>query len=314
MAISNIKLFDENKVNMLTDSEYSSNTQRQNGVQSGVASSKLNNKTMYQLALVAYAIGQLMVQNGKDANDADAVSTFVANMDATLVQKVKDIASSDEAKAGVNTSHFMTPYTVKVAIEELLANPITFGNTVTLNQDPMENLQAATKQYVDKLSIKKDLFCNISTDLSITYGDWAEAGSAPNSTTFNINNCQNVVALLIESEIFSSSNRSLNARFGLGTSSSDIIDFFEFWGDNKSGITVKIKQVFPIYPRTYSYNTSSDNYIQIYFSSKASNSSMVSIRFYENYAKFNDERLVTYRSGSGDVSVTSNAYLLTLDL
>ncbi len=120
MATSNIKLFDENKANMLTDSEYNSNTQRQNGVQSGVASSKLNNKNAYQVSLVAYAIGQLMVQNGKDANDADAVSTFVANMDATLVQKVKDIASSDEAKAGVNTSHFMTPYTTKAAIEEFI--------------------------------------------------------------------------------------------------------------------------------------------------------------------------------------------------
>ena len=117
MATSNLKLFDENKANLLTDTEYSTNTQRLNGVQSGVASSKLNNKAMYQVSLVAYAIGQLMAANGKDANDANAVSTFVANMDDTLLQKVKDIASSEEAIAGVNNSHFMTPYTTKAAID-----------------------------------------------------------------------------------------------------------------------------------------------------------------------------------------------------
>ena len=146
MATSNIKLFDENKANLLTDTEYNTNTQRLNGVQSGVASSKLNNKAMYQVSLVAYAIGQLMAANGKDANDANAVSTFVANMDATLVQKVKDIASSAEAIAGVNNSHFMTPYTTKAAIEN-------FYNTTI--KEEIEELQAAvpwTKVYIGELT------------------------------------------------------------------------------------------------------------------------------------------------------------------
>ncbi len=146
MATSNIKLFDENKANLLTDTEYGTNTQRLNGVQSGVASSKLNNKAMYQVSLVAYAIGQLMAANGKDANDANAVSTFVANMDATLVQKVKDIASSAEAIAGVNNSHFMTPYTTKAAI-------VNFYNTTI--KEEIEDLQAAvpwTKEYVGELT------------------------------------------------------------------------------------------------------------------------------------------------------------------
>ena len=146
MATSNIKLFDENKANLLTDTEYGTNTQRLNGVQSGVASSKLNNKAMYQVSLVAYAIGQLMAANGKDANDANAVSTFVANMDATLVQKVKDIASSAEAIAGVNNSHFMTPYTTKAAIDN-------FYNTTI--KEEIEGLQAAvpwTKEYVGELT------------------------------------------------------------------------------------------------------------------------------------------------------------------
>lgn len=35
MAETNFKLFDENKVNMLSDQEYNINTQRINGVQGG---------------------------------------------------------------------------------------------------------------------------------------------------------------------------------------------------------------------------------------------------------------------------------------
>ncbi len=35
MAETNFKLFDENKVNMLSDQEYNTNTQRINGVQGG---------------------------------------------------------------------------------------------------------------------------------------------------------------------------------------------------------------------------------------------------------------------------------------
>ena len=68
MASSNFKLFDENKTNMMQDGEYGINNQRLNGLQSGIASSMLQNKFQYQMSLISYAIGQLMVQNNIDAN------------------------------------------------------------------------------------------------------------------------------------------------------------------------------------------------------------------------------------------------------
>ena len=46
MASTNFKLFDENKTNMMSDTEYNINTQRLNGVQAGIASSQLQNKTL----------------------------------------------------------------------------------------------------------------------------------------------------------------------------------------------------------------------------------------------------------------------------
>lgn len=109
MPKNNFKLFDENKSNMMSDDDYAINQQRLNGVQSGVASSQLQNKTLYQTALMCYALAQLMAANGYDANDANAVSTFVNNLSSTMVQKVKDRASELEVKTGANVNKYITP-------------------------------------------------------------------------------------------------------------------------------------------------------------------------------------------------------------
>lgn len=109
MPTNNFKLFDENKSNMMTDQEYSIAQQRLNGVQSGVASSQLQNKTLYQTALMCYALAQLMAANGYDANDADAVSTFVNNLSASMVQKVKDRATELEVQNGTDIGKYISP-------------------------------------------------------------------------------------------------------------------------------------------------------------------------------------------------------------
>ena len=122
MATNNIKIFDQNKANMLTDEAYNTSTQRLNGVQQGIASSQLQNKTLYQVSLVAYAIGQMMQANGLNANDADAVSTFAGNLSSTIVQKVLDKASNIEAKNFTVNNKFITPQTWKAAYDFMKAD------------------------------------------------------------------------------------------------------------------------------------------------------------------------------------------------
>lgn len=100
MPTNNFKLFDENKANMMSDTDYAANQQRLNGVQSGIASSQLQNKTLYQTALMCYALAQIMAANGYDANDANAVSTFVNNLSLSMVQKVVDKASDEDISSG----------------------------------------------------------------------------------------------------------------------------------------------------------------------------------------------------------------------
>lgn len=121
MASTNFKLFDENKANMMSDTEYNINAQRLNGVQAGIASSQLQNKTLYQTSLVAYSLAQIMMQNGYNANDSAAVSDFVGNMSNSLLQKVLDKATTAEAQNGVNNTKWMTPALTKAAIDILAA-------------------------------------------------------------------------------------------------------------------------------------------------------------------------------------------------
>lgn len=122
MASTNIKIFDENKGNIMADEAYAIDSQRVNGVQSGIASSQLQNKTLFQVSLMAYALAQIMNQNGIDANDYDAVSTFVNNLSSSLLQKVNDKASTAQAQAGTNNTKWMTPALVKSFVDSWWSN------------------------------------------------------------------------------------------------------------------------------------------------------------------------------------------------
>lgn len=167
MPTNNFKLFDEKKANMMTDEEYAINQQRLNGVQSGVASSQLQNKTLYQTALMCYALAQLMAANGYDANDANAVSTFVNNLSLSMVQKVVDKASAADLDAKT---------VGKWVDANQLGNYLKLsGGSLTgdliLNGDPIDSFQAATKQYVDKMSgfdVKEFSFSFTASNQSLT--------------------------------------------------------------------------------------------------------------------------------------------------
>ena len=154
MATNNIKLFDENKGNIMPDETYNANSQRLNGVQSGIASSQLQNKFQYQVSLVAYALGQIMIANGYDALDSSAVSAFVNNMSSSLLQKVVDKANQTQAQSGTDDTKYMTSAKVKLLIDYILSHNITISGNVNFTgtvsgQSPVADNNFTTKKYVD---------------------------------------------------------------------------------------------------------------------------------------------------------------------
>lgn len=71
MASTNFLVFDEGKQNMMSDGDYSANTQRARGVTPGIAYPNLHNKLYYQVSVMAKAIADFMVAQGANASDED---------------------------------------------------------------------------------------------------------------------------------------------------------------------------------------------------------------------------------------------------
>lgn len=143
MASTNIKLFDENKSNMMSDTTYNSDNQRANGVQTGIASSELQNKFQYQMSLVAYAIAQLMLANGVNALDSDTVTTFVSNLSSSVVQKVLDKASDAVLKAQTDDTKWVSAKGLKSAPK---------GDKITLSL-PTASWTASGNNFVQTVTI-----------------------------------------------------------------------------------------------------------------------------------------------------------------
>lgn len=86
MARNDFKIFDESQINTLTQAEYETDSQRINGVTSGLARSSLHNKALHQATIMAAAMGQLIMEKGKNAGDQDFVM---------LVEQLRGLLSGD---------------------------------------------------------------------------------------------------------------------------------------------------------------------------------------------------------------------------
>lgn len=70
MPTNNFQIFDENMQNMMGDGDYSVSSRRLNGVQTGIASSQLQNKTLFQTSVMAKALADLLNDFGHDVTDS----------------------------------------------------------------------------------------------------------------------------------------------------------------------------------------------------------------------------------------------------
>lgn len=86
MASSNFKVFAESvaALNVVSDAEYATDTQRINGVVPGLAPAALHNKLYKQATIMAAALAQVLVEQGQDALDTD-YAALVASLRKSFV-------------------------------------------------------------------------------------------------------------------------------------------------------------------------------------------------------------------------------------
>lgn len=112
MVSTNFLVFDEGKQNMMSDGDYSANTQRARGVTPGIAYPNLHNKLYYQVSVMAKAIADFMVAQGANASDEDVeqltadISTAFTNF---VDNKTKDVylpLSGGTMKGNINANGY----------------------------------------------------------------------------------------------------------------------------------------------------------------------------------------------------------------
>lgn len=96
MPNNNFLPFDQPGSNMMTDTEYTSSSDRTNGVKSGIANPRVHNKLFRQLSFMMAALANFIVGKGLDATDAD-LNILTQNLTTALSQ---------------NTTPFMTGFTM----------------------------------------------------------------------------------------------------------------------------------------------------------------------------------------------------------
>lgn len=91
MAVNKFQIFNQsmNNSNTFSDSEYTADIQRKDGVRPGVALVGLHNKLYRQASIMPYALGEFMGGLGYDAPDSGDGKVLANNLTAALVKNAK---------------------------------------------------------------------------------------------------------------------------------------------------------------------------------------------------------------------------------
>ena len=182
MASTNFLVFDEGKQNMMSDGDYSANTQRARGVTPGIAYPNLHNKLYYQVSVMAKAIADFMVAQGANANDEDVeqltadISTAFTNF---VDNKTKDVylpLSGGTMKGDINANGYNITATKFIGNLQGKADSATNADLATkANQDSQG--QVINTTYVKGITAS-------NATLTLTKGNGT-------TSTVTINNVEN---------------------------------------------------------------------------------------------------------------------------
>lgn len=146
MAENNFKVFNENinPEKTLSDAEYDGNSQRVQGVTTGVADSKLHNKLFRQTSILSYALAKFIEEQGFDALDKDKDDLYESLKNALNKFVVIPL---DSHKVDAN-AHNNLPY-VKVAGD-------TMTGSLVLGKQSRLKLTKNDNREIDVLSVSQE--------------------------------------------------------------------------------------------------------------------------------------------------------------
>lgn len=169
MASTNFLVFDEGKQNMMSDEDYSANTQRARGVTPGIAYPNLHNKLYYQVSVMAKAIADFMVAQGANASDEDVeqltddISTAFTNFVNNKTEEKYLPLSGGTMKGNINASGYNITATKFIGNLQGKADSATNADLAAkANQDSQG--QVINTTYVKGVTSSNDT-------LAITKGD-----------------------------------------------------------------------------------------------------------------------------------------------
>lgn len=120
----NFKIFNENNGNMMSDAEYSSDSQRVNGVVPGIAEPKLHNKLYRQCSVMAFALAQVLTERGFNAEDNNP-QEIVNSIRRAFAYKVD--GNTPDNNGFIVTNHRLDAYPVgSIYITTVNKNPADY--------------------------------------------------------------------------------------------------------------------------------------------------------------------------------------------
>jgi len=124
---TNILRFDPNGVNLMSDPDYLSDSQRTDGVVPGIAVSALHNKLFYQTSAMAAALGQALSDYGYTISDADYAGIVTAISNQIQQGKIRAVTSGPDTILAADRNNVVT-YTSGSSIAVTLPQATATGD------------------------------------------------------------------------------------------------------------------------------------------------------------------------------------------
>lgn len=155
MATTNILEFNVQKSNMMPDSSYSSSSQRNSGVTSGLADSSLHNKLFRQTSLMAAALAKAVQQSGYDVLDTSTAESIAANILSILKFSLNDSTTLQTYSFSIeNSVLYLTNNSTSQKIQigyyqQIVSSVSTHNSSQTAHQALFNSNLASAKNYTD---------------------------------------------------------------------------------------------------------------------------------------------------------------------